>query len=182
MSTDLIVRHCAPTLAGLKIGNLFSCRYTDYKKLQENLFLLNTLLNEKGVHFVVLRTKEQKALIYVYRKQKLENRLHCPHVRAFLQNYNYEDFSLKSCLCQLKKRLENAEFPHEIGVFLGYPLSDITSFIEHKGQNYKCTGYWKVYTDEQNAQKTFAQYKKCTRVYCQRVQDGFDMSRLTVAG
>ena len=25
MSEDLLIRHCSPTLAGIKTGNLFSC-------------------------------------------------------------------------------------------------------------------------------------------------------------
>ena len=34
MSEDLIVRHCAPTLAGLKTGNMFSASFADEKELK----------------------------------------------------------------------------------------------------------------------------------------------------
>ena len=33
MSDELIVRHCAPTLAGLKTGTVFGCPYSDRKEL-----------------------------------------------------------------------------------------------------------------------------------------------------
>ena len=28
-----------------------------------------------------------------------------------------------------------ADFPHEMGIFLGYPLGDVKGFIEHHGRN-----------------------------------------------
>ncbi len=34
MSEDLIIKHCSPTLAGLKTANLFSCVYTDKAELK----------------------------------------------------------------------------------------------------------------------------------------------------
>ena len=46
-----------------------------------------------------------------------------------------------------------AEFPHEMGAFLGYPLSDVKGFIEHEGKDFLCSGYWKVYSDETGAKK-----------------------------
>ena len=39
------------------------------------------------------------------------------------------------------------KFPHEIGIFLGYPLADVAGFIRNKGRNCKCIGTWKVYGD-----------------------------------
>ena len=47
-----------------------------------------------------------------------------------------------------------AEFPHEIGLFLGYPPEDVQGFLENR--LCKCVGCWKVYGDEQAAQNGFA--------------------------
>lgn len=33
MSDEMIIRHCSPTLAGLKTGNIFSCPYSNKKEL-----------------------------------------------------------------------------------------------------------------------------------------------------
>ena len=71
-------------------------------------------------------------------------------------------------------------FPHEIGLFLGYPIDDVISFIENKGKNFKCCGCWKVYHDEDNAKKTFEKYKKCTNIYCKKYLQGSSLKRLTV--
>ena len=57
-----------------------------------------------------------------------------------------------------------SDFPHEVGLFLGYPVWDVKGFIEHKGQQYKLCGYWKVYDDVPGALCKFEEYdwiKKC---------------------
>ncbi len=182
MSTELIIKHCSPTLAGLKIGNLFSCNYNDYNELNNTMGFFNGLLNCKGVYLVVLRCAGGRALIYVYRKNRVESILKDVKVQNFLALYGYSDFSLEACLDLLGEHLDNKEFPHEIGVFLSYPLPDILAFIENKGKNYLAVGCWKVYTDTEKAEKTFARYKKCTEVYQKKLSQEFDIARLTVVG
>jgi len=82
----------------------------------------------------------------------------------------------------LKQRVESSsDFPHEIGLFLGYPLGDVKGFIENAGKNSKCTGCWKVYCDECEALKLFRKYKKCTYVYCEMFKKGVPVMRFTVA-
>ena len=73
------------------------------------------------------------------------------------------------------------EFPHEVGLFLSYPPEDVKGFIENRAANAKCTGVWKVYGDEWQARQTFAKYKKCTQVYCERWQSGSGLDKLAVA-
>ena len=70
---------------------------------------------------------------------------------------------------------------HEIGVFLGYPLSDVVGFIENSGRNFTCCGCWKAYGDPQAAQRHFAQLRKCTAVYLRLFHSGTPILRLAVA-
>ena len=55
MSDELIVRHCAPTLAGLKTGTVFGCPYSDRKELILEVRSLNRRLAPKGVRVIPLR-------------------------------------------------------------------------------------------------------------------------------
>ena len=67
----------------------------------------------------------------------------------------------------LRYRMEvSIEFPHEIGIFLGYPLKDVNCFISYRGGGYRMCGEWKVYHDVVNAQRSFLCYKAC-REFCQ---------------
>ncbi len=182
MSYEMIVKHCAPTLAGLKIGNLFSYAYEDDNTLENQLIHNNKLLNKKGIYFRILRRKNGVALIYVYRINKLQALLNSSDIQAFLASKEYTSYDLESCLNLLELHLQNCDFPHEIGLFLGYPMEDVKAFIKNKGNNYKHVGYWKVYSDLNEALRTFEKFKKCTSIYCQRYEAGYDISRLTVVG
>ena len=71
MSEELIVRQCAPTLAGLKTGSLFSYRYPSSEELRESLRRFNRRLRAKGLRMLMLRRREGRALIYVYRPDRL---------------------------------------------------------------------------------------------------------------
>ena len=50
------------------------------------------------------------------------------------------------------------DFPHEMGILLGYPVEDVEGFILHKGGSYLCNGYWKVYYNVSQKQRTFRWY------------------------
>ena len=179
MSEELIVRHCAPTLANLKTGSLFVCPITDRSSFFSSLRSLNELLVPKGLRALPLRIREYSALVYLYRPSRLKKDLEDPAAIKILQDHGYSCYG--KCLPKLIERVRaSEEFPHEIGLFLGYPPEDVQGFLDHRPC--KCSGCWKVYGDENKAKKTFDLYKKCERVYCQQLARGIDIERLTVAG
>ena len=179
MSEELIVRHCAPTLANLKTGSLFVCPITDRPSFFSSLRSLNELLVPKGLRALPLRIREYSALVYLYRPSRLKKDLEDPAAIKILQDHGYSCYG--KCLPTLIERVRaSEEFPHEIGLFLGYPPEDVQGFLDHRPC--KCSGCWKVYGDENKAKKTFDLYKKCERVYCQQLAQGIDIKRLTVAG
>ena len=103
-------------------------------------------------------------------------------VKEFLNEYGYESTDLDYCIERLKSRLKSGEtFPHEIGIFLGYPLGDVKGFIENAGKNSKCSGCWKVYCNECEAIKTFEKYEKCKKIYHKLWLQGRSIAKLTVA-
>ncbi len=67
MSEDLIVRHCAPTLAGIKTGNLFSCEFGSKEEMIESVRCFNRRFRSKGLRFIPMRYNGKKALLYFYR-------------------------------------------------------------------------------------------------------------------
>lgn len=183
MSEDLIVRHCSPTLAGIKTGNMFTCSFENEKAMRESIRRWNKILRKKGLRVVPLRFRNNRALIYIYRPARLSQDLQHDTACRLLQERGYGMETPERCVLQLMKRLgECEEFPHEIGLFLGYPPEDVCGFIENKAEGCKCVGCWKVYGDAEAAQKTFAKYKKCTNVYCAQLKKGRSIERLAVAG
>ncbi len=183
MSEELFIRHCSPTLARLKAGSMFSCPCHSRKELTEYLCRVNRVLVPKGLRVLPLRQRNGRALIYVYRPKAIEKVLKDQLALSVLDRYGYTDPHVEQCVCRLVSRFQSSEeFPHEVGLFLGYPPEDVCGFIENKACGQKCVGCWKVYGDEDAAKKTFALYKKCTDIYCSQWEKGKSIEQLTVAG
>ncbi len=181
MSELTIVRHCSPTLAGLKAGNLFSYPYKTLPALMTEIAKVNRLINGRGVFIKLLRHSEHRALIYVFRPVHLARNWQQPETQQLLNRFDYDGSDLPACLDKLEKRLASAStFPHEIGLFLGYPPVDVKGFMEQGPRACLFEGCWKVYGDVPQAKVLFSQYKKCTQVYCRRCAAGDSLTRLTV--
>ena len=136
MSEELIVRQCSPTLAGLKTGSLFTCPYRSEAELTADIAALNRRLEPKGVRIRVLRLRK-RALLYLYRLSSLRRDFAADEVAALLRQYGYAAEDAETCVSQLSARLAGGgSFPHEIGLFLGYPAHDVRSFIENPNDGY----------------------------------------------
>ncbi len=177
-----LIDNCSPTLASLKTANLFNCRFGDVSELENAVSRWNKELSVKGISVTVLRRRENTALIYVYRAEKLAEDLSRPGVARFMKRHGYENTDIGYCIDILREKLVNSEdFPHEIGIFLGYPLGDVIGFIDNAGKNSRCTGCWKVYCNECEAMRTFARFDKCRAVYQKMWANGRSIVQLTVA-
>ena len=178
-----LIEHCSPTLASVKAANLFNAVTEDDQELAEQVKQWNRLMNPKGVKLLVLRNHGRRALVYVYREKKLQEKLDESGVAGFLEKYGYTSTDAGYALNRLVERFSGQEeFPHEIGIFLDYPLGDVIGFIKNSGQNYKGAGCWKVYCNECETMKLFHKYRKCRNIYRSLWQNGRSVVQLTVAG
>ena len=181
MSEEYLIRHCAPTLASIKTGNMFTCPFPSRQAMLCSLRAFNQRFLQKGLRIVPLRYRNNVGLIYVYRPDKLTQDLSNDTASKLLHTCGYSCKNVNICLRKLMERLSAQEdFPHEIGLFLGYPPKDVDGFM-HRRREAKCVGTWKVYDDVENAQKTFARYKKCSALYMKLWREGKSIERLTVA-
>lgn len=177
----LIAYHCGPAMAGIKVSNIVSCYKDKIKNIKEEVERLNTSMNKKDIYFKILCECEKRAMIIVYRKALLEEHLNKKEIREFLYKYNYpEKVDLESYFDILKERLKEKDFPHEIGVFLGYPLWDIEGFINNK-EGFLLNGEWKVYDKVEETQKLFSRFEKCRRGLMRRICMGDSLSRVFCA-
>lgn len=197
-----LIEFCAATLASLKSASLFNIAFVSPTDAEAQVALWNERLEDKGIRLMILRENDNcvqgcRALVYVYRRNQLAKVLRNPEVAKFLLDYGYGDVYgsaygtlpdfqdsplVEKALLRLRNRVsESADFPHEIGIFLDYPLGDVQGFIENEGRNFKCVGCWKVYCDECASLKKFAQYRKCREVYRRLWQQGRSVLQLTVA-
>lgn len=182
MSNEMLIRCCAPTMARLKTGNMFSCPFGSREEMISELRKLNRILRRKGLRILPLRWSDGRALVYLYRPGMLEKDLQNEQALQLLSECGYTDVNPGCCIARLISRLRNdSGFPHEIGLFLGYPPADVDGFMHRKG-GCKLSGIWKVYDDVDSAARQFARCKHCTRVYMRCFSEGFPIERLAVAG
>ena len=181
MSEEMVIRCCAPTMASLKTGNMFACPFESHAQMTDELRRLNRRLGHKGLRILPLRWRDGKALLYLYRPGMLERDLRNPLARKLLSECGYACGNAQACLIRLISRLRTEEdFPHEVGLFLGYPPADVEGFM-HRRDSFKLCGLWKVYDDAESALRQFAQCRHCTKVYLDCLARGFTLDRLAVA-
>lgn len=177
-----LIVHAAPTLAGLKTANLFWFSCPDPEEACRAVEGWNGIFLEKGVRLDIMKTHRNRMLLYVYRENRLEKDLTQPEAERILKSCGYPKGGLTNILSRLKERLlNNRDFPHEIGLFLGYPVEDVWGFIVNEGKNFCCSGCWKVYCNQCEKEKLFHRYKKCGAVYLRLFQNGRSVWQLTVA-
>ena len=183
MSDELLVSQCAPTLAGLKTANMFSAEYESREEVTAQLRRLNAVLVPKGLRILPMRYMQSRVLLYLYRPDALRRDLENSDARDILRDCGYETCDrAESCLrCLIGKMRNNADFPHEVGLFLGYPPEDVRGFMENRAAGFKLIGCWKVYGDVEQAQRLFARYRKCTDIYCELWRAGSGIGQLAVA-
>ena len=181
MFEELIVEYCSPTLAGIKTGSLFSVRIRENTEINKDLGRINEVLSEKGIRVLLLKKTEEYALIYVYRPDHLKKDLNDPKARNILKKRGYESSHPDGCIDCLTRRLMGERmFPHEIGLFLGYPPSDVECFIQNPCDGVKCCGCWKAYSEPEKAMDTFRRYRECTNVYREMKKNGKSLAQLAV--
>lgn len=183
MSEELIVRQCAPTLAGIKTGSLFACPYENKQKMVNDIRRFNRRYVGRGLCMLPMRYREGRVLLLLFRPEKLAEDLRRPVAADILSECGYACGPCSRYPALLARRFSECDdFPHEIGLFIGYPPEDVRGFITHKAQNYKFRGLWKIYGDEDKAKELFRRFNECTECYCSLWKSGKQLDQLVVTG
>ena len=168
--------NCAPTILGEKPASLFCIKnkpnviknFENQQPLIEKVF---------GVKTAVLRHSENHLIILLYDATWLMDLLNTYEVKQFLESMGYVlSDSLESILYQLSIKFKLG-CPHEIGVFLGYPIQDVKAFLEPKSECLLC-GYWKVFSNVESAKRTFERYDKAKEFVMYAFESGINFQAL----
>ena len=154
-----VVTQCAPVLKGVKISNLITMKPGGWRKIRAYL------------------KKSRIICIPLYADAE---------VREFLRSCGYESFEVASVLVRLRRRYQlyagiSKEFPHELGVLLGYPVGDVQGFIDNRGENSLTSRYWKVYQNPKEAEKIFDLYDRVKEEALKEIMCGRTLSHVAVS-
>ncbi len=151
----LIIQNAA-VLKGKRISGML---FLNDKELAR----ISMKLHNTNISLIILCTCKKRHLVMVYRAKELEEHLRSKEVSDYLREFGYRRDDFISNLIRLHQRMNGfynkmKEFPHEVGVFLGYPICDIKGFLENKGERYLHSGYWKIYGNLEETRKKFLSY------------------------
>jgi len=147
-----LMLECSEVLGGVKPANLVSlvnrkrtCGRNLYQLWQSHHSDLSSRL--VSIRFRVLQTRERAVLLFCYDPVQLETHLAHAGIRVLLKMAGYDTAqSSETLLNELSHRLENSDaFPHEIGLFIGYPAKDVAAFMGLAKLPFACQGPWKIY-------------------------------------
>jgi hypothetical protein len=148
-----ILSHCGPALEGVKVSSL-----VNFKSLHEKWQTYkNQVKDYISLEYYELKIASDHTLVLFYNPDLLEETLKREDHQVFLNRFGYDDFNVSQALDQLARRF-SLFCPHEMGIFLGYPLEDVACFASCDQKNCLATGYWKVYTNLDQAKATFKLY------------------------
>ena len=79
----------------------------------------------------------------------------------FLKFVGYSsDYELNDYMNELVFRLQSEEFPHEIGVFLGYPLKDVLGFMGYGKNELVEVKNWRIYGDKEISYEVYNNFMR----------------------
>ena len=180
---SLIAYHAAPTLLGIKPATLICPRATgrDLGRALKNS--APCLVRSFGVQVAALRNRVGALLILIYNPGLLDGALARTEVRELLAETGYDvaEADVAALLAQLGEKCRGNEFPHEIGVFLGYPPEDVRCFMERRGRGCCAAGCWKSYGDPEGAKTCSARFRRAKSRAAELIVGGADLGGV-VAG
>ena len=166
-----LVLQCAPVITGIKMSNLLTVSSEDKEQVSK-------ILDGTGIQYYCLYQQEKKSIYFLFQRLELEEYLQEVKIIAVFKIFGYNEMSLTRIFQIFKERYigymqQGKEFPHEMGILLGYPLEDVEGFIKNKGKNYLYAGYWKVYENVEEKRLLFDAYESAKEGLVMLVANGY---------
>lgn len=159
------------------------------------------LFARQGLRCDVLCVGRGRALMLVSRTDELAHLIGRPDVAGFLAQAGYDVAGPRQLVRSLRLKMAGFErtrcpggeqgmggpraceadacaFPHEVGVVLGYPLSDVVAFIARHGQGALASGVWKAYGDPEGARACWRAMRECRARALERYAHGAPLEQL----
>lgn len=169
----------SPVITGIKPSSTLTL-----SKQGQNLFSLwnmygDTFLKDLDLKHIILRETSTSKVILIYNEINLMNAIYKRNSIEFLEKLGYSlEMNLDEILSHLVNRYSDFHCPHELGIFLGIPVSDVKCFMECTESKCLLCGYWKVYEEEKKAKKIFELYDSSKEIVMNHLLIGKDLKEV----
>lgn len=106
-----LVRHAAPTLAGMKPANLFTYRTANFTEEEASSAIAEISSRLAGFHLRIepLANRTRGVLLLVFRPELVESALDNEHARKLLTQSGFKDLSTEGVVSEIKHRIQAAD-------------------------------------------------------------------------
>jgi hypothetical protein len=172
---SFIALETAEVLAGVKPANLI--RVANRTQLcGRNLFQLwkrhsAALLRDSKLRVCCLRHDDGGSLMLFYRKDTLLRHLRSRPVARFLRQAGFDPRQdLHALLAELRRRFRAAgAIPHEIGLFLGYPVKDVAAYMGYISLPCTACQGWRIYGNPKPSLALKERFVQCRQLMADRL-------------
>ncbi|TWJ32551.1 uncharacterized protein DUF3793 [Geobacter argillaceus] len=172
---SFLALEAAEVLEGAKPANLISVGNRK-RSCGRNLYELwrslgGAVLAGSGLMALELADRGDSVMLLLYSPLAMQALLERSNVLAVLRRAGYaEHESMDEILDELASRVAVGGFPHEIGVFLGYPLKDVAAFMGWVRLPFVSQGPWKIYGDPGESLRLAATFRCCRKRMAERLE------------
>lgn len=166
--------------AGLKPSITLNLSRINNKNMY-SLWMLygESYIKELNLDYIMLRKSDKSVIMLIYDEELLEYCINREGNRKLLSSLGYNDFSIDKSLSMLSIRYNKFKCPHELGIFLGYPVDDVIDFMNCSDKKCKACGYWKVYNSEEKAMKVFSIFDNAKKTAAENIVKGYRKNKLS---
>ncbi len=147
------IEKVGPTVIGVKPASLINAG-------SRALGLCQTHFDgSSGIEFAVVKQHECKVQLFVWHRESLTQTLADPRIGTCLERLGYPaDATPDELVRRVTGKIQGNAYPHEIGLFLGYPVKDVYGFMGLPIPYRKTMG-WRMYGDVRPSERVYAAYK-----------------------
>lgn len=153
-----LILQCAPLFIKRRISAF-------YMAGEDELGTLVRICSGMRITARTLGKVEDKWGALLYHKSLLSEYFKDEDVKGLLRELGYENTDLMPVLSEFALRYQRygifrEEFPHEMGLILGYPVEDVKGYILNNGKNSLYIGCWKVYKKLPEKMMLFREFER----------------------
>lgn len=175
----------AAVRSGVKPGELLRVQHCYKSRNSEgfNFCLYRAdILETLKLNYLELRVEPESSLILFYHHETMTKTLSDTKNLSLLSTLGYPaGCDMDDLLAFLRERFAVEKIPHEVGVFIGYPLKDVKGFMEKLPRTPVHRGDWTVFGDAAESLEKMSLYRKAEEFagkildVCEDLQTFFDL-------
>ena len=111
------------------------------------------------ISYELINLSDDSIRVLFINKEALDNVLINKKCLSFLRFLGYpKEYKIDMYIQKLIEKLKSKDFPHEIGIFLGYPLKDVVGFMGYGKYKLSKINYWNIYGDTEISDKVYNKF------------------------